>query len=72
MATKAVLQMVFKLDNDKDHTISLLGPKSTLADADVRPVMNNIIAKNAIVVNGAKALSPKSAAIVKTDVTKLF
>ena len=72
MATKEVLQMVFGLENNKEHTLSLLGPKPGLNEAAVRPVMQNMITKHALLVNGAKATNIKSAAVVKTTTDKII
>ena len=72
MAVKEALQMVFGLENGKDHTVSLLGPKPTLNEAAVRPAMQEVITKDILLVNGAKATTIKSAAIVKTTTNKLI
>jgi len=69
---KEVLQMTFRLDNDKEHIVSLLGPKAGLADTAVRPVMQAMVDKHFIIVNGAELSGIKGAVIVKTQTTKLI
>ena len=46
------LKMVFKLSEAQTVTLSLADPKAGLTKAEVEGVMNDVIAKHALVVRG--------------------
>jgi hypothetical protein len=62
-----VLKMVFNLEGAKTLTYSLADPKDGLTKAAVEAVMNNMIAKQAVVVNGIYPQSIKEAVIKSTE-----
>ena len=55
-----VLKMVFKLSDTQTATVSLADPKAGLTKADAETVMNEMIAKNALVVKGVNPKAIKS------------
>lgn len=62
-----VLKMVFNLEGAKTLTYSLADPKDGLTKAAVEAVMNNMIAKQAVVVDGIYPQSIKEAVIKSTE-----
>lgn len=66
------LKMTFNLEGGKTASISLASPKEDIKAEDVKPVMENIIAKEAILVKGQKAVSIKDAVVRKLEEQKLF
>jgi len=62
-----VLKMVFNLEGAKTLTYSLADPKDGLTKAAVEAVMNNMIAKQAVVVDGIYPQSIKEAVIRSTE-----
>lgn len=67
MAVKQTLKIVFEMDDEKTHTISLLDPKANLARTDVITCGNLIISKEAIVKNNASPVSVKDTYIDKQE-----
>ena len=66
------LNMKFSLENGRSTTVSLVQPKDEIARADVEPVMQAIIDKQAIRVKEANATEIKSAVIREVNETKLI
>lgn len=66
------LQMTFNLDNGHELKIELKDPKSDLDAEKVGTVMGSMVAKNAILYNGAMLESTKSAVIKKVQTETLF
>ncbi|MBQ9365251.1 MAG: DUF2922 domain-containing protein [Schwartzia sp.] len=66
------LKMTFALDSGKEHTMNLSAPRNDLTAEIVRPVMETIVAKDALSVSGAKASAAKEAIIREVTETKLF
>ena len=62
-----VLKMVFNLEGAKTLTYSLADPKDGLTKTAVEAVMNNMIAKQAVVVDGIYPQSIKEAVIKSTE-----
>lgn len=67
-----MLKMKFGLDSGKDYTMSLADPKEGLNEALVKPAMQGIVTKDALLVRGAKAITVKSAEIREVTTTKIF
>lgn len=67
MAATSKLKIVFEMDDEKTHTISLLDPKENLSRTDVVTCGNLIISKEAIVKNNASPVSVKDAYIDKSE-----
>ena len=65
------LKMVFSLPDSKSVTLSLSDPKNNLAKAAVLAAANEIIAKNALVVDEANPTALKDAYIYTTERTEL-
>ena len=65
------LDMTFGLSDGKEHTISLASPKSGLVRADVESVMNNMIAKRAILVGTVSPSSIKKIVTREVTITEL-
>jgi len=61
MSETKTLEMVFNLDNGKEMTISLTSPKNDLDAETVSDVMSTMVAKSAILYNGAELAGAKSA-----------
>ena len=66
------LRMTFALDSGKTLTKNLADPKDDLARANVEPVMQSIIDKQAIVRGTATAVDIDSAVIREVSETKLI
>ncbi|MBR1759852.1 MAG: DUF2922 domain-containing protein [Schwartzia sp.] len=66
------LNMRFALDNGKTTTMSLAAPKDDLVRADVEPVMQSIIDKQAILVGEALPTEIKAAGVREVNETKLI
>ena len=66
------LYMTFALDNGKKKKIALAEPRDGLADADVRPVMNSMIARHALTPGGAALNAIDSAIVREVKDTKLI
>ena len=66
------LHMRFSLENGKATTVSLAQPKDDLTRANVEPVMQSIVDKQAIRVKEANATGIKSAVIREVNETKLI
>ncbi len=64
------LKMTFALDNEKTKILSLPEPRADISADDVRSFMNTVVTKDALDVNGTRAIAAKSAVIrtVETDV----
>ena len=70
--TTSNLKMVFKLDNDKTHTLSIADPKSNLTLSEVTEVAETLLSKEAIIVGGSPIASLTSQyieTVTKTDLT---
>ena len=65
------LKIVFKLDNDKTTTCSLVNPKTGLTAAEVQTVTDYIIAQQALVSGGSYPVSVKEAYILDSTQTPL-
>ncbi|MBO6236289.1 MAG: DUF2922 domain-containing protein [Schwartzia sp.] len=66
------LNMKVALENGRSTTVSLVQPKDEIARADVEPVMQTMIDKQAIRVKEANATEIKSAVIREVNETKLI
>ncbi len=66
------LRMTFAMDSGKEYTMNLASPKEGLNEALVKPAMESIVTKDALLVGGAKAVSAKSAEIREVTTTKIF
>ena len=66
------LKMTYALDNGKNYTMNLADPKEGLNEALVKPAMQNVVTKDALLVGGAKAVAAKSAEIREVTVNKIF
>lgn len=66
------LKMTYTLDNGKNYTMNLADPKASLNEALVKPAMQNVVTKDALLVGGAKAVAAKSAEIREVTVNKIF
>lgn len=66
------LKMTYSLDNGKTYTMNLADPKEGLNETLVKPAMQNVVTKDALLVGGAKAVSVKSAEIREVTVNKIF
>ena len=64
MAKKLV--MTFKNAEGKSSTLTVEEPKAGLTDAEVRTVMDTIIAQNVFNTNGGDLATVKSAEIIST------
>ncbi|MDF2948978.1 MAG: hypothetical protein K0R07_1004 [Sedimentibacter sp.] len=64
MAKKLV--MIFKNAEGKSSTLTVEEPKAGLTDAEVRTVMDAIIAQNVFNTNGGDLVTVKSAEIIST------
>lgn len=68
---KRTLQITFVLDNAKTKTLSLTDPKEDLAKDTVEAWAQNVIAKKAMLIDGALPVAFKEAAFRKVDVELL-
>ena len=66
------LNMRFTLDNGKTTAMSLAAPKDDLVRANVEPVMQSIIDKQALLVGEALPTAIKAAVIREVNETKLI
>ena len=66
------LKMVFGLDSGKDYTLNLAEPKSDIARANVEPVMQSIIDKQAFLIGTTTPVGIKSAFVREVTDTKLI
>ena len=66
------LKMTFTLANGKTSTMNLAQPKGDLAREDVEPFMQNIVAKEALIVGLAKATEIKGAIVEEVNKTQLI
>ena len=66
------LKMTYTLDNGKNYTMNLANPKASLNEALVKPALQNVVTKDALLVGGAKAVAAKSAEIREVTVNKIF
>lgn len=57
------LKLVFKLTDTQVTTLSIVDPKAGLTKAEVEAVMNDMIAKNALIVKGIYPKAIKAAYI---------
>ena len=64
---KSVLKMVLSLPNGKSVTYSLADPKTGLTAAEVQEALQEMIAKQAVLVDGNFASAIKEAYIQDTD-----
>ncbi|WP_432647795.1 DUF2922 domain-containing protein [Mitsuokella sp.] len=68
---KRTLQITFVLDNAKTKTLSLTDPKEDLAKDTVEAWAQNVIAKKAMLLDGALPVAFKEASFRKVDVELL-
>ncbi|MFV0635878.1 DUF2922 domain-containing protein [Mitsuokella sp. WILCCON 0060] len=68
---KRTLQITFVLDNAKTKTLSLVDPKEDLAKDTVEAWAQNVIAKKAMLLDGALPVAFKEASFRKVDVELL-
>ena len=68
---KSTLKMVMKLDEKKTVTLSLASPKTGLTKAEVETCLNEIIATQAILVNGAAPTGIKEVYVQNTEAQAL-
>ena len=66
------LKMTFNLENGRTTSLSLADPKADLTEAVVRPVMESMVAKDALRVNGNKIAAAKTAVSRKVEEQELF
>jgi hypothetical protein len=66
-----VLRMVFQLEGTKTVTYSLADPKDGLKKADVAAVMDNMIARKAVLVRGVAPKTVKEIVVRSTEETEL-
>lgn len=66
------LNMRFTLENGKTTTVSLAQPKDDLTRANVEPVMQAVVDKQAIRVKEATATGIKGAVIREVNETKII
>ena len=64
---KSVLKMVLTLSDGKSVTYSLADPKDGLTGAEVETALQEMIAKDAVIVGTASAVAVKDAYIQDTD-----
>ena len=64
---KSVLKMVLSLPGNKTVTYSLADPKDGIGKAEVEAVLDEMVTKRAVVVNGDFATAVKEAYIQKTE-----
>jgi len=67
-----VLEMTFRLDNDKNATISVANPKDDLTATTVKAAMNAIILDSIFDYDGAEMVAPASAKLVKKEISEVF
>lgn len=65
------LKLVFTLDNDKSHTLSLRNPKNGLTLAETMEVSEAMLAKEAIIVGGSAIAELKDCYIQTVSRTEL-
>lgn len=68
--TTSNLKMVFALDNDRSHTLSIANPKANLTLSEVTEVSETLLAREAIIVGGSAIASLTNAyieTVTKTD-----
>lgn len=70
MNTK-VLELSFKLSNDKTMTISIANPKDTLTESDINMAMNTIVSSNYFSREGNTIVAKKQARFVERNVTEV-
>ena len=66
------LKMTFNLEDGKTASVSLASPKENITAEDVKPVMENIVAKEALLVKGKKAVEIKDAVVRRIEEQILF
>ncbi|MBR4696062.1 MAG: DUF2922 domain-containing protein [Selenomonadaceae bacterium] len=64
---KSVLKMILTLSDGKSVTYSLADPKDGLTGAEVETALQEMIAKDAVIVGTASAVAVKDAYIQDTD-----
>ncbi|MBR3458557.1 MAG: DUF2922 domain-containing protein [Selenomonadaceae bacterium] len=64
---KSVLKMILTLSDGKSVTYSLADPKAGLTGAEVETALQEMIAKDAVIVGTASAVAVKDAYIQDTD-----
>jgi hypothetical protein len=64
---KSTLKMIMSLENGKSTTLSLAAPRPDLTAADVTAFLTEVIAKQAIVVNGSPVTAIKKIYIEDVD-----
>ncbi|MDD4029685.1 MAG: DUF2922 domain-containing protein [Caldisericia bacterium] len=69
--SKKVLQMVFENSLGKQTTISIPYPKDTITALELETLMDSIVTKNIVSVNGAELSLSKDGGIVEKTFTDL-
>jgi hypothetical protein len=69
--TKKVLQMVFENSLGKQTTISIPYPKDTVTTLELETLMNTMVTKNIIAIDGAELSSIKDGGVVEKTFTDL-
>ena len=64
---KSTLKMILSLENGKTTTISLASPRKDITAADVTAFVADIVAKQAIIVNGSPVIAAKKIYIEDVD-----
>ena len=64
---KSTLKMILSLENGKTTTISLAFPRKDITAADVTAFVADIVAKQAIIVNGSPVIAAKKIYIEDVD-----
>lgn len=67
-----VLEMTFRLDDDRKMTISVANPKDDLTATTVKAAMNAIILDDVFDNDGASLVAPASAKLVKREISEVF
>ncbi len=68
---KKVLQMIFENTLGKQTTISIPYPKDTVTALELETLMNTMVTKNIISIDGAELFSIKDGGIVEKTFTDL-
>ena len=69
METTRRLLMSFKCNNDKKVSLSVEDPRDDVTEAEIKTVMDLIVAKNIFTPNGSELVEAIEAKVVVTDTT---
>ena len=64
---KSTLKMIMTLENGKSTTLSLASPRPNLTDEEVTAVLDEIIAKKALIIGGSPVAAIKRIYIQDVD-----